>query len=298
MSDHHDTTGDQAGGGEAASSEGYVYVATNPAMPDMVKIGSTTQSDPQSRISSLFTTSVPVPFELEYAAAIADDPVKVERALHEAFQPQRLHPKREFFKVEPYQVIAILKLLDVADVTEQAKSEVEAEISQEDRDARELVRRRPTLNFDELTEMQALYIDWWAEFLPAIHDAHPGWSNSRTPSYANWMNFPSGRSDVRYGLSFAYPPGALNYSLRAEVYFDDGESVYPLLAAQRSAIESECNLALRWEPLEDARASRVAVYLDPANPADRANWPEYRAWALKTLGELRRTFAAPVKDLP
>lgn len=150
MSDNHSTTGGQPDGGDATSSEGYVYVATNPAMPDMVKIGSTTQSDPQSRITSLFTTSVPVPFELEYAAAIADDPVKVERALHQAFQPQRLHPKREFFKVEPYQVIAILKLLDVADITEQAKSDVEAEISQEDRDALELVRRRPTLNFDEL----------------------------------------------------------------------------------------------------------------------------------------------------
>ena len=150
MTDNHGTTGEQAGGGDSASSEGYVYVATNPAMPNMVKIGSTTQSDPQSRITSLFTTSVPVPFELEYAAAVADDPVKVERALHEAFEPQRLHPRREFFKVEPSQVIAILRLLDVADITEQAKSEVEAEISQEDRDALELVRRRPTLNFDEL----------------------------------------------------------------------------------------------------------------------------------------------------
>ena len=150
MIDDHGMTGDQADGGDSASYEGYVYVATNPAMPDMVKIGSTTQSDPQSRITSLFTTSVPVPFELEYAAAIADDPVKVERALHQAFAPQRLHPKREFFKVEPYQVIAILKLLDVADITEQAKSDVEAEISQEDRDALELVKRRPTLNFDEL----------------------------------------------------------------------------------------------------------------------------------------------------
>ena len=143
-------TGDQAANGGAASYEGYVYVATNPAMPNMVKIGSTAQNDPQSRITSLFTTSVPVPFELEYAAAIADDPGRVERALHQAFEPQRVHPKREFFKIAPYQAIAILRLLDVADVTEQAKSDVEAERSQEDRDALEVVKRRPTLNFGEL----------------------------------------------------------------------------------------------------------------------------------------------------
>ncbi len=150
MSDDHGMTGDQTATGDTASYEGYVYVATNPAMPNMVKIGSTAQNDPQSRITSLFTTSVPVPFELEYAAAIADDPSRVERALHLAFKPYRLHPKREFFKIEPYQPIAILRLLDVADITEQAKSDVETERSQEDRDALELVKRRPTLNFDEL----------------------------------------------------------------------------------------------------------------------------------------------------
>ena len=149
-----------------------------------------------------------------------------------------------------------------------------------------------------MTETQALYIDWWAEFLPALHDAHPGWISARTPSYANWMNFPSGKGGVRYGLSFAYPTGASNYSLRAEVYVDDGESVYPLLEAQRSRIEGECSCELQWEPLEDARASRAAVYLDPADPADRAKWPEYRAWAVKTLGELRRAFSGPIKNLP
>lgn len=150
MSDDHGATEDQTTGGEAPSYEGYVYVATNPAMPKLVKIGRTTQHDPQSRITSLFTTSVPLPFELEYAAAIADDPARVERALHEAFKPQRLHPKREFFEVEPDQVIAILRLLNVADVTEQAKSNVEAEISQEDLEALARVKRRPVLNFGEL----------------------------------------------------------------------------------------------------------------------------------------------------
>ena len=111
------------------------------------------------------------------------------------------------------------------------------------------------------------------------------------------MNFPSGRSGVRYGLSFAYPTGASNYSLRADVYIDDGESVYPTLVAQRSAIEDSGDLELNWEPLENARASRVAVYLDPADPADRASWPTYRAWAVETLGKLRQAFSAPINEL-
>ena len=150
MSDDRGMAEDQPAEASAVSPEGYVYVATNPAMPNVVKIGRTTQGDPQTRVSRLFTTSVPVPFELEYAAAVAGDLGEVERALHEAFAPDRVHPKREFFRIKVEQVTAILRLLDVSDVTEKARSDVAAEISQEDRDALERVKRRPILNFHEL----------------------------------------------------------------------------------------------------------------------------------------------------
>lgn len=158
--------------------------------------------------------------------------------------------------------------------------------------------RRARAGTKTVTETNSRYSDWWAEFLPAFHDAHPGWSNAQTPQPVNWMTFPTGRSGVRYDLSFAYPTGATNYSLRAGIYIDEGDAVYPALEAQRSAIEAACGLDLEWEPLEEARASRIATYLDPADPADRARWPDYRAWAIETLGELRQAFAVPIKNLP
>ena len=158
--------------------------------------------------------------------------------------------------------------------------------------------RRARAGAKTVSETKGRYTDWWAEFLPAFHAAHPGWSNAQTPSSDNWMNFPSGKGGVRYGLSFAYPTGASNYSLSAHVYMDDGESLYPVLEAQRSAIEAACDLPLQWEPNENARASRVAVYLDPADPADRASWPDYRTWAIETLGGIRQAFATPIKNLP
>lgn len=128
---------------------GYVYVATNPAMPGIVKIGSTTQDDPQSRISSLFNTSVPVPFEMEYAASVSDDPVAVEQALHQAFGPQRVHPKREFFEIAPEQPIAILRLINAMDITEDVRAEVDAVQTPADRRSRERLKR-PRLDFVEL----------------------------------------------------------------------------------------------------------------------------------------------------
>ena len=130
-----------------------VYVLTNPAMPGLVKIGYTTGSDANVRIGQLYTTGVPVPFKLEYACR-TETPVEVERALHEAFAPYRLNPKREFFQIGANQAIAILKLLHVG---EDATEEVENQPADPDVDAASVaagekleMQRRPRLNFDDL----------------------------------------------------------------------------------------------------------------------------------------------------
>ena len=52
-------------------SEGIVYVLTNPAMPGMVKIGRTGRQV-EARLSDLYSTGVPLPFECEYAARVKD----------------------------------------------------------------------------------------------------------------------------------------------------------------------------------------------------------------------------------
>ena len=100
--------------------------------------------------------------------------------------------------------------------------------------------RRARAEAKTMSEAAGRYTDWWAEFLPEFHAAHPGWSYAKAPSYANWLHFPSGKGGVSDGLSFTYPTGAPNYSLKAYVQMDDGESVYPALEAQRAAIEATC----------------------------------------------------------
>jgi len=126
-----------------------VYVLSNPAMPGLVKIGRTSQEDHLVRVSQLYTTGVPVPFEVEYACRVPN-PAEVESALHRAFAPQRINPRREFFEIEPDQAIAILRLLNVEDVTEEVKSDSEGINDQDRESASRLKSRRPSLNFEEM----------------------------------------------------------------------------------------------------------------------------------------------------
>ena len=129
--------------------EGSVYVLTNPAMPNMVKIGKTTR-DVELRLADLYSTGVPLPFECEYAAKVKDVD-KTEKAFHTAFEPSRVNPKREFFNINPEQAIAVLSLMAIEDVTpsvqdEAKKIDVEATVSAE----KFKKKRRPNQNFFEM----------------------------------------------------------------------------------------------------------------------------------------------------
>ena len=129
--------------------EGSVYVLTNPAMPNMVKIGKTTR-DIELRLADLYSTGVPLPFECAYAAKVKDVD-KTEKAFHTAFEPSRVNPKREFFNINPEQAIAVLSLMAIEDVTpsvqdEAKKIDIEASASAE----KFKKKRRPTINYFEM----------------------------------------------------------------------------------------------------------------------------------------------------
>lgn len=126
-----------------------VYVVTNPAMPGIVKIGLSAQEDANARIEQLYTTGVPVPFKLEFACRV-ESAAEVEKAMHQAFGPYRVNPRREFFKIEPEQAIAILKLLHTSDATGEVEKQP-SEIDLQSKVAGEQLRtRRPNLNFMEM----------------------------------------------------------------------------------------------------------------------------------------------------
>lgn len=95
-----------------------VYVLTNAAMPGIVKIGMTDRPDVQQRMSDLYTTGTPLPFDCvvawEFEGANA---AEVERALHLILDPHRINPNREFFQVDPEGPKALLCTYPGRDVT-------------------------------------------------------------------------------------------------------------------------------------------------------------------------------------
>ena len=111
-------------------------------MPGYVKIGKT--NNLEQRIRSLDTTGVPLPFECFYACKV-EDAAFVERQLLDAFMDHRVRSSREFFEIAPERAVAILKLVQIENVTP-GKDFVE---SQEDQQALNQARvRRAVFNFE------------------------------------------------------------------------------------------------------------------------------------------------------
>jgi hypothetical protein len=91
------------------AEKGIIYVLVNDAMPGLLKIGATKNlAERLARINAC--TEVPIPFQCFYAA-IVESPWFVEQQLHSAFAPHRVSPRREFFRVPAYCVVAAIDMV-------------------------------------------------------------------------------------------------------------------------------------------------------------------------------------------
>jgi len=103
---------------ETAAKE-IVYVLTNPAFPELLKLGRT--KNLAARLAALSSsTSLPYAFAVAYAARV-QNAAYIEQQLHKALDPHRISAKREFFRVPLECVIAIVELVAVETLTPTAK---------------------------------------------------------------------------------------------------------------------------------------------------------------------------------
>ena len=138
----------QGESGRPVGDPGLVYILTNAAMPNHVKIGLTRKDDVSERLRQLYTTGVPVPFECTYSARVPDCG-KLEHVLHKVFGDKRVRPDREFFTADPDLARMIIDLVKIDDrplsdeeqgITTDQRTEIETEKE----------RRAPRLSFERL----------------------------------------------------------------------------------------------------------------------------------------------------
>ncbi|MGI9305740.1 MAG: GIY-YIG nuclease family protein [Gammaproteobacteria bacterium] len=131
-------------------AKGIIYCLTNPAMPDLVKIGLVETDNIgalKQRMSTLYSTGVPFPFELFYAVRV-DRPEDKERLLHDTFNNARKNSRREFFEIEPERVVSAMKLtggeeVSITDIDPAISVDIEAG----NREREKIDKKKSNFNF-------------------------------------------------------------------------------------------------------------------------------------------------------
>ena len=89
-------------------SVGFVYVLTNPAFPDLVKVGETGLLA-EDRAKDLYATGVPEPYQVAFVA-MTSHRRRVETRAHERLGDRRPNRDREFFRVTADEAIEAVRL--------------------------------------------------------------------------------------------------------------------------------------------------------------------------------------------
>jgi len=84
--------------------KGWVYIISNPAMPDLIKVGHSTK-DPEFRARELNNTGTPHPYIVEYEMLI-EEPFRVEQQAHRALNSVR--ENKEWFRCSCEEAIAAI----------------------------------------------------------------------------------------------------------------------------------------------------------------------------------------------
>ena len=258
-----------------------VYVLTNPAMPGFVKIGYTTQEDVQARMKQLHSTGVPEPFECAIAVQVKKGQAKaLEKALHTAFAPDQGNTSREFFKMDPERVLAILRMWPGRDVTPKGNKKVKK-------------RRMPR---PPLSEKKEAYRGFFQDLIDRLREEYQ-FANTKKVQPKNWYSFSSGFSGLHYGVVFPREQGA-----RVRLWINPGERdqneiIFDKLREQQEVIESELQERLEWLRMEDSKACCIAVTRPGAITDSPETLKEIQDWMIEKLFKFKKVFGPRLKNL-
>lgn len=156
------------------------------------------------------------------------------------------------------------------------------------------------VTFARARDRERLYIDFYSELQNTLRERAAFPLRNASPAGQSWVwisGIPEG-SQVAY-LSFSF---ALRNRFRVELYIDSGDAVYnkqvfDRLHEQRETIESAFGGPLKWERLDERRASRVAAYHAGAITDSPEVLQELRGWALETMLRFQKAIEPRVREV-
>ena len=160
--------------------------------------------------------------------------------------------------------------------------------------SRSVAQAAKAIDDAELTGTRVIQRDYWAALHLVLDKVSGPVRGNRKPQPQSWMAYSIGRSEFHLGAK----TNKLKWWVGAELYIKGANAkvFFRLLQADKEEIEAAIGYALSWEELEGIE-SRIAIYLEGADPEDEGDWPRQHEWLAARLNEFHRVFANRIRIL-
>ncbi len=276
---------------------GYVYILTNPAMPGLVKIGST-KLLPDVRARQLASTGVPRPFQV-VAFHRFEDELRVERKLQAMFSQHRVHSRREFFEVSVEKAHEALRYLSNGkfDDSVTAPRFASSPIRPTSNDLSSEGEKKPNTN------ASVLGFSYWTHFnemraeknvLPRFESAGPRLFHRYFLVYPSRKN---GKRNLHYEgrIRINSPQVSMRLIFKTA---DNIKELFDLIAQDREKIIQEIGFPLLWMRDRGRYESHIAVERDDMDPRDVGEWDRQHAWLSEVVLAFEEVIRPRIAKLP
>jgi Domain of unknown function (DUF4268) len=113
----------------------------------------------------------------------------------------------------------------------------------------------------------------------------------------HWLPFKIGRGGFELDVVLLRAEKRIRFELYMGQKGVPPKQAFNLLCAQRDDVERDYGGSFDWQELPDKMASRIAVYLDNADPDNQSDWPRQHRWILEQLHAFRRVFRNRIRAL-
>ena len=135
---------------------------------------------------------------------------------------------------------------------------------------------------------------FWTKTLEELRRRGVSRYENISPSKDHWLASATGVSGCAYNLIFS------KNEARVELYLQRSQAenkwIFDRLARNRQEIEEEFGAELRWQRLDDKKASRIC-HSHPYDGFDDENWPAMIEWLCKHILCLEEAFSKPLARL-
>lgn len=149
----------------------------------------------------------------------------------------------------------------------------------------------------QIAERHKIRLDFWKSLLEKSNEKTSLYSNI-SPSMENWIATGAGKSGIKYSFVVTNKHGQIEvYIDRGKESDEENKSIFDQLNAKRKEIEEVFGGELKWERLDDRRASRISKRYEYAGLSDSEKWDKLQHDMIDGMIRMEKAFKKHIRSL-